>query len=388
MPRHRYDADPARRYLPLVALIGAAIAALVLWRIYGSGQAGGDGNGGSGARQGPPPIAVEAVAIAREPVQRGLSTVGTLRADESVVIRPEIAGRIVGIHFQEGAPVEAGASLFGLDDSILRAELREAQATVERARRTATRAQELVERKLLSRSDYDTARTELGVTQARVDSAHAQLSKTTISAPFSGVMGLREVSVGEVVSPGQALVPLVRLDPIELDFNLPESALGQAVTGAVVEVGVDAFPGESFSGEVVAVDPVIDPNSRSARVRARIANPGNRLRPGLFARVQLAGPAAAADALMVPEQALMQEGDVRYVYTVVADTAHRVEIRTGLREPGKVEVLSGLQSGDVVIIAGQTKPMMREGAPVEIVTPAAATAGPGGAAAAAAPRTD
>ena len=243
---------------------------------------------------GMPPMAVEAVTVKAEPLQAGLSTVGTLRADESVVIRPEVNGRLVKIHFDEGQRVSQGDPLFSLDASVTQADLREAQATLENARRANERATDLGGRQLLSRSDVDSARAQLGVSQARVESARAQLQKTTLVAPFSGVIGLREVSVGEVVSPGQALVNLVRLDPMEVDFSLPESELAQVSRGQKLSLAVDAYPGETFAGEVSAVEPVIDVNSRSARVRATVANADGRLRPGLFARVNLGVGDAAA----------------------------------------------------------------------------------------------
>ena len=354
----------------------------------------------AGAGGGPPggmQLPVEAVTVQPQALTAGLQTVGSLRADESVVVRPEVAGRISRIHFTEGGRVQAGQPLFTLDASLAQADLNEAAANLENSRRAAARAQQLVEEKLIARADFDTARAALGVDQARVASARTALSKMTLRAPFSGQIGLREVSVGDYVSVGQDLVRLVRLDPIEVDFSVPESAMGQVRNGQKVVVSVDAFPGESFTGEVVAIDPVVDPNSRSLRVRAQVPNPDTRLRPGQFARLQLGTGSDRADALLVPEQALMQEGDTRFVYTVVDGKAHKTTVTTGTRVPGKVQVLEGLKPGDVVITAGQGKPMMHEGAAVMVLpgaqeaaasgSPAAAGAG-GAQAPAAAPADD
>ena len=337
-----------------------------------------------------PPTAVEAVVASREAIGSGLSTVGTLRADEQVVVRPEITARLVKIHFEEGQHVAAGAPLFSLDASSANAALAEAQANLENARRANDRATDLGGRQLLSKSDVDAARAELGVAQARVASARAQAAKTTLVAPFSGVVGLREVSVGEVVAPGQAHQVHQRLDPMEVDFSLPETVLGQVAVGQEVEVTIDAFPGESFGGRVSAIEPVIDPDSRSAKLRAQVTNAGYRLRPGLFARVTLgrAGTGAdAATAIVIPEQALMQEGEQRFVYVVRDGKAERVPVTTGLRSPGRIAVLEGLAEGDQVIAAGQTK--LFPGAPVTVVpgegdapasapAPDAATAGADG----------
>lgn len=345
-------------------------AAATLALVLGLAACSGSGAGDPSAAGGPPgamALPVEAVTVKAEPLQQGLTTVGTLRADESVVIRPEINGRLVAVHFEEGQRVAKGDKLFSMDASVTAADLREAEANYENARRGNERATDLGARQLLSRADVDAARAQLGVTQARVASALAQLEKTTILAPFSGVIGLREVSVGAVLSPGQALVNLVRLDPMEVDFSLPESALASVAAGQPVRLTVDAYAGETFSGEVLAVEPVIDVNSRSAKVRARVPNPDYRLRPGLFARVTLEVGEAGASAIVIPEQALLQEGDTRFVYVVRDGKAARVVVKTGVRLPGRVAITEGLSDGDQVITAGQAKPMMFEGAEVTVV---------------------
>jgi len=350
------------RSLPRVSLLAVTLAVALA---ACSGAADPSANGG-----GPPggmAIAVEAVTVRSEPLQAGISTVGTLRADESVVIRPEINGRIVKIHFDEGQQVREGEPLFSLDASVNQADLREAQANLASARRANERATDLGGRQLLSRSDVELTQAQLAVMQARVASAQAQLAKTTLVAPFSGVIGLREVSAGEVVSPGQALVNLVRLDPMEVDFSLPEGQLAQVAVGQTLRLVVDAYPGEDFVGTVSAIEPVIDINSRSARVRAKVGNADNRLRPGLFARVSLDVGDVAATAILVPEQALMQEGQTRFVYVVREGKATRTEVTTGQRLPGRVAISQGLSEGDQVITAGQAKPMMHDGAAVNVL---------------------
>ncbi len=333
------------------------------------------GPGGPGAGKGGPPgggmppLPVETVTLKAQSLAAGLQTVGSLRADESVVVRPEIAGRISQIHFTEGGHVAAGDPLFTLDGSLGQAALNEAVANLENSRRVAERAQQLVAQKLVSQSEYDKARAQLGVDEARVASSRAMLSKMTLSAPFPGQVGLREVSIGEFVNVGQGLVKLVRLDPIEVDFSVPENALSQIRSGQKINVGIDAFPNDTFTGQVVAIDPVVDAVTRSAKLRAQIDNRDGRLHPGQFVRLQLETGGGTVDALLVPEQALMQDGDVRYVYTVIAGKAKRTEIKTGVRVPGMVQVVAGLKDGDVVITAGQTKPIMHEGLDVMPLPP-------------------
>jgi membrane fusion protein (multidrug efflux system) len=363
---------------PLLMVLTAAILAVAL----GAGCSKKDGapaapaGAGGPPGGGMPPLPVEVITLKPQSLAGGLETVGSLRADESVVVRPEIAGRISHIHFTEGGRVAAGQPLFTLDGSLALASLNEAAANLENSRRSAGRAGELAQDKLIAQADYDKARASLGVDQARVASARTTLSKMTLRAPFSGQIGLREVSVGEFVTVGQALVTLVRLDPIEVDFSVPEGALTQLHDGQKIQVTLDAFPGDVFDGEVVAIAPVIDANSRSVKLRAQIPNPDFKLRPGQFAKLQLDTGTGSSDALLIPEQALMQDGDMRFVYTVVAGKAKKAVIKTGARVPGQVRVTDGLKAGDVVITAGQTKPLMHDGLDVMPLPPEGATGAP------------
>lgn len=348
-----------RASLPLLLAAGLALASAGCSRDDAAGPAAAGGPPGGAM----PPMQVEVAVVALEPLGAGLQTVGSLRADESVVVRPEVAGRIERIHFAEGGRVSAGQPLFTLDASLAKAALNEANANLDNSRRAAARAGELSKDKLIARADYDRARATLGVDEARVASARASLAKMTLRAPFSGQVGLRDVSVGEYVNTGQGLVTLVRLDPIEVDFSVPEGALSQLSRGQKISITVDGSPDDRFGGEVVAIDPSIDVNSRSIKLRAQIANPDGRLRPGQFAQLVLQDD-GNAQGLLVPEQALMQAGEERFVYTVVDGAAQRIVIKTGARVPGKVQVVEGLKTGDVVITAGQAKPAMRTGAKV------------------------
>lgn len=357
-----------RRIASIVLLSSLALGGMTGCKPSGGPSAAGGGPGGPPGG-GMPPLPVETVTLIAQPLAAGVQTVGSLRAVESVVVRPEVAGRISHIHFVEGSHVVAGEPLFTLDASLGQASLNEAAANLENSRRAAARAQQLVAQKLIAQSDYDKTHAALGVDQARVATARAMLSKMTLSAPFPGQVGLREVSVGDFVNVGQDLVKLVRLDPIEVDFSAPENVLAQLHNGQKISLTVDAFPSDVFAGQVVAIDPVIDVATRSAKLRAQVPNPDGRLRPGQFATLQLDTGSGNVAALMVPEQALMQDGDVRFVYTVIAGKAKRVEVKTGVRIPGLVQAVSGLKPGDVVITAGQTKPIMHEGLDVKPLPP-------------------
>ena len=324
--------------------------------------------GGPGGQM--PPTAVETVQVAPQSLSRTISAVGSLRANESVTIRPEVPGKLEKVHFEEGQRVAAGTPLFTLDASLVRAEVREWEANVGKSQRDTTRAQELSERKLIAQQDLDAKRSELAVNQARLSSAKTRLAKTVITAPFAGVVGLRQVSPGEYVEAGQALVDLVQLDPLKLEFRVPEIHLGKIATGQVVAVELDAFPGEKFPGTVYAVDAMVDPQARNVALRAELDNEDGRLRPGLFARVSLE-LGSKADALLVPEQALWPQGDKQFVYVVKDGKADLVEVTTGVRENGKVEIVSGLAPDAIVITAGQLK--IGPGSPV-LAVPAAGAA--------------
>lgn len=367
--------NPTLRPLAVPVL---AFAMTLILAACGQDKAGGPpGGGGPG---GPPggemKLPVETATLKAETFAAGLSTVGSLRADEQVVVRPEMPGRLTRIHFTEGGRVGAGQLLFSLDDALARAALNEATANLENSRRVSIRAGQLSKERLIAQGDVDSARAAVAVDQARVESARATLSKLSLRAPFAGQVGLREVSVGEYVNAGQALVTLVRLDPIEVDFSVPESALADLETGQRVSITVDAYPADRFGGEVAAIDPVVDGNSRSTRLRARIPNPDGRLKPGQFARLQLDTGTGTTQALLVPEQALMQDGSTRFVYVVVEGKAKRTVVKTGARTPGKVQVIEGLKAGDVVVTAGQAKPMFYDGVGVMPVSATGTPAAP------------
>ncbi len=347
-----------RRFFPFLILLALLLGAVFGYRHFtaGAGQPGAGGPPG-----GMPPTQVETVRVKARPLASQFETVGSLRADESVVIRPEVAGKIEKIHFTEGQRVPAGALLFSLDSALTQADLNEANANLENSRRANVRAIELASKQLISHADLDKAKASLGVDQARAASARTHLSKTQIRAPFEGVVGLREVSPGDYVNIGQALVDLVRLDPIEVNFSVPEIELGRLAVGQKVNLQVDAYPDEKFVGEIVAIAPTIDAAGRSATLRARVSNSGLKLRPGLFARVQIVF-STNPQALMIPEEAIWPQGEQKMVFVVNDGVAKLVPVTLGTREPGQVEVVTGLKVGDEVVTAGQLK--LHDGAKV------------------------
>jgi len=251
-------------------------------------------------------IHVEVTPVAVLPVARGVSAVGNLRSQDSVTLRSEIAGRIREIGFSEGGRVHKGQALVRLDDAVTKAELQQAQANLSLARSQYKRAQELSAQGFISHQARDEASSQLQIQQAAVALAQARLDKTVIAAPFDGLIGLRNLSVGDVVSAGDALAPLESIDPLNVDFRIPEQYLGQVAVGATLAVQFDAFPGMTRQGEVKAMSPLVDVGGRSILLRASIPNTDAMLRPGMFARVQLRF--SDGQSMMVPEAALAPSG--------------------------------------------------------------------------------
>lgn len=311
-------------------------------------------------------VPVEGVEVTVATVTSEIRVVGSLRSNESVVIRPEIGGRVSEILFEEGLRVAAGTPLLKLDAAIARAELDQAKAALELSQTNYKRAIELFERKAASAATRDQALASLRADQANLELAQARLAKLTLRAPFDGVLGLREVSLGDYLTPGQDIVNLEDIETLKVDFRIPERYLGSLAPGQAIGVTADAFTGRKFTGEVYAIDPLVDEDGRAVVLRARLPNEEGLLRPGLFVTVALA-IGQRDDAILVPEQAIVPRGGDQHVYRVVEDKAVLTTVKLGERRDAMVEILAGLAPGDVVVTAGQIK--LRDGTPVALQPP-------------------
>ena len=309
-------------------------------------------------------VPVEAVKVAVDTARRETLAIGTFRSFESVIIRPEVTGRVAELSFREGEKIEKGKVMVRLDDSVERANLAQAEAQLALAKSNFERAQTLVARNAGTVKALDEARASLLSAQADITLAKARLEKMSIAAPFNGITGLRRVSVGDYLSPGADIVNLEQIDPLKIDFRVPEIFLPSVKDGAKIDVTVDAFPGRTFTGRIYAIDPLIDQAGRSIVVRARIDNPGDILRPGLFARVSLT-LAVRENALFIPEQSIIPIGEKTFVYRIVDGKIVNTPVKLGLRRSGSVEVVEGLSPGDTIVTAGQLK--VRDGSTVTIV---------------------
>lgn len=312
-------------------------------------------------------IGVEAKQAETVALRETVSAVGTLRAAESVVIKPEVAGRIAAIHFEGGARVRKGDLLVALDSSIVAAEVEQTRAELALSRANYQRAADLARQKFLSERARDEAAANLHVLEARLKLAQAHLQKTSIRAPFGGVLGLRNISPGDYVSAGKELVTLEDVSQMRVDLRLPERYLGQLRSGQHLEVAFDAYPGQRFEATLEAIDVQVDANGRSVVARGRLPNQDALLRTGMFARVSLT-LSQRDHAVMVPEEALFSVGDEQYVYRIDDGRATRVRVRTGLRRDGRVEIVEGVRSGEQVVTAGQLK-LVPGGSEVRVVDP-------------------
>ncbi len=309
-------------------------------------------------------IPVEVASAATEELILSIPAVGTLRSNESVQVSPEIAGRIVELAADEGAAVAAGDPIAKLDQSIYAAQIAEVQARISLSESNYERARELLARQAGTQRALDEAEAQLKADRADLLVAQALLDKTIVRAPFDGVLGLRRVSVGQYVDAGDVIVNLESIDPLKVDFRVPEIYFRQTTVDQAVSVTVDAMGNEPVQGTVYAIDPLVDENGRSLVLRAHIPNDEGRLRPGLFARIELIYD-RRANALMVPEAALVPIGRNSYVYRIENNKATLVQIEVGQRLRGRIEVTSGLAAGDVVVTAGQLR--LYDGAEVTVV---------------------
>jgi membrane fusion protein (multidrug efflux system) len=258
-----------------------------------------------GEPSGGPKIAVETVRATTTTLRSTLSAVGTLLADASADLRTEVPGQILSIHFDEGQHVEKGAELFTIEAAVLEAEVNEARANAERSRSAFERARQLHAKQLISSADYDAARANYDVDAARLRSSQARLVKTVIRAPFAGVTGLRRINVGDYATVGQSVVSLVRLDPLRVDFSVPETLLAMLEVGQPIEVSVAAYPDRAFGGHVIAIAPQADVAGHSIQVRASLPNPELLLRPGL---VEVISGIAAGDEVVTAGQMKLRDG--------------------------------------------------------------------------------
>lgn len=351
-----------RHALLLLAALSAALLAAC-------GKSADDKRGGS------PPAVVTTVVLAPSAWTDSIAALGSARARESVTITAKLSDTVAKVDFDSGQTVRAGQVLVTLSGRAQQAELAAAEADYRQAQALFERQQDLVKRQLIAASQFDTQRALRDGARARVEQMRAQLADRVITAPFAGTLGLRQVSPGSLVSPGTVITTLDDISRVQVDFSLPESQLPLLAVGQAVQARSDAYPGVDFPGRILSLDARVDPATRAIQARAELDNPDARLRAGMLLQVAVQQP--VRQALQVRELAIQQVGEQAYVFKVGNDdTVSQVPVTLGARRPGWVELRSGVQAGDRIVVEGIVK--LHAGSKIVEAAPDAAPAAAGG----------
>lgn len=331
------------------------------------------GDGAAGGSGGPPAAVVTTATVSVQPFNDRIRALGTVKARESVEVTAKVSEVVERVHFESGDVVAAGAPLVTLSGQQQQAALAAARATAEEADRMLRRQQGLAEQQLVARATLDAQRATRDSALAQVRQIEANLADRVVRAPFAGVLGVRQVSPGALITPGTVIATLDDLSSVYVDFPVPEAHLANVAVGQRITGTSTAWAGRGFEGVVSNVGSRVDPTSRAFSVRADFPNPERLLRPGMLMEIEL--ERAEREALLVPEIAVVQVGRDSFVYRVTPEsTARQVAVRIGSRAAGKAEILSGIGPGDRIVVDGTGK--LRDGSP--IVEAADAGEAPGG----------
>ncbi len=390
----------------VVAVVGIAVASGAAWWLQKPKSSNNDASGttpaaagsAQGAASGPSdgrPLSVEFAKVEVARITDDTQAVGSLRSRRGVVLRPEVSGRITQLNFTDGQRVRKGQLLVQFDDQLPLAQVQQSQAELSIAQANQKRNQELVAQNFISQRSLDESAANLQVAQAKLSLAQATAARLRIIAPFDGIAGIRLVNVGDYLKDGADVVNIEDIDALFVDFRLPERFQSKIKRGQTAMLDIDALPGRKYTAQVQAIDPLIDANGRSVGVRGCIDNRQLQMRPGMFARVNVVF-GERDNARLIPEEAIVPQGGRQFVIKLLPGSSpqtratKRVEVKVGLRRPGKVEILEGLDAGDMVVTTGQQR-IQRDGTMVSLADlsgggrPAGAGAGGGAAARASAP---
>lgn len=368
----------------IVAVLGIAAASGAAWWYQNKATTdalanlttpvSGKSAGAAGAAAARPP-SVESAKVEIMKLTDDTQAVGSLKSRQGVTLRPEVSGRITQLNFKDGERVRKGQLLVQFDDQLQIAQMKQSQAELSIAMANHKRNQELVAQNFISKRSLDESAANLEVAEAKLSLSQATASRLKIVAPFDGTAGIRTVNVGDYLKDGGDIVNIEDIAAVFVDFRLPERFQSKIKKGQKAQVDMDALPGRKFIAIIQAIDPLLDTNGRSVGIRACIDNRQNQLRPGMFARVNTVF-SEREKATVVPEEAIVPQGGKQFVIKLLdgADkgteketkTTQRVEVKVGIRKPGKVEILEGLVDGDEVITAGQQR-VQKDGTVVKVV---------------------
>jgi membrane fusion protein (multidrug efflux system) len=323
----------------------------------------GQGPPAAGAGGAPGAVAVLASAVAPMDFTDRFTALGTARATESIEVTSRIASVVSRINFTEGQDVAAGALLVELDSKEIAADLAVAEASLQQSRSIYERSRQLGDTKIISQSQLEELEAKMKMDAAQVQAARARLDNAFIRAPFPGTVGLRRVSVGDLVGPDTTITTLDDTRSIRLEFSVPEGFLGILRTGMPVRAASVVYPDREFGGNVTSIDSRVDPVTRAVTVIARIPNAERLLKPGMFLTIGLERD--RREVLMVPEEALSPRQGKQYVFLVRDGRAVEQEVEVGSRTPGLAEIRSGVAVGDIVVTEGVQR--LRDGLPVRVL---------------------
>lgn len=312
------------------------------------------------------PTAVTVIDIQPKLWADSLIALGTAKANESVTLTAKVTETVRRVNFVDGQTVDAGDVLVELTSGQQIAQLADAQATYKEAQRQYERQQGLVKQGTVSQALFDTQAATRDSAKAKAENIRAQLSDRVIVAPFAGILGLRQISPGALVTPGTVITTLDDIHVIKVDFSVPETELAEIKLGLSIIAKTSAFPEQKFEGKVESLDSRVDPTTRSITARASIANPDYLLKPGMLLMVEVANH--KRETIAIPELALVSIGTRHYVFRIdESNLAHRIEVKLGKRRTGEVEIIDGLSKEDRIVVEGTVN--LREGAKVAIVAP-------------------
>jgi len=319
------------------------------------------------AKAAPLPPLVDTVPAGQEAVERVVRLLGQAEAVDGLMLTSKTSGLVAAIEFANGVEVAAGQVLLRLDSARETASLREAQGERDKATKELDNRKPLLDKGLVSQDEIDRLAAELAAKQGAFELAQANLADRTMVAPFAGTIGIRRVGVGSQVAPGTPIAPLVRLDPMQVAFGVPEVHIALLKSGLAVRATSPAWPGRVFNGSVVAIDPGADVRSRAVATVAVLPNPDRALRPGMALTVELVVERRER-AVTVPEAALVMQGSKPFVWCIVEGKAVRTMVVPGVRMSGSVEIASGLEAGAQVVVQGLQA--VRDGVVVQVRAPA------------------
>ncbi|WP_420315826.1 efflux RND transporter periplasmic adaptor subunit [Ekhidna sp.] len=307
-------------------------------------------------------LTVNAMVVQTESLENVVNVTGSLIADESVILNSELSGKIEKISFNEGQQVEKGAVIVTLNDEEILAEIEKLQFTKKLNEDNEYRQKVLLEKEAISNEEYETALTTLNTVKSEIKVLQARLEKHYIKAPFAGIIGFRDIAEGSYLNPGARITELYKINPIKLEFKIPSKYISLVNKGDQLSFEVDGYD-EQFTGEIYAVEPLIDPQTRSISIRAKADNKNNKLFPGQFARVRLTLE-TIPDAMLIPTESVIPELNGKKTFLCKNGKVSSVQITTGIRTEDRVQVTSGINNGDTVITTGILQ--IRPGMPINV----------------------